>query len=83
MTVSAMIVAGFLLGLVVSFVAGLGQKSFSLNAATFDAYDASLFSPLEDLSLLSTSEFTTLGHPLFPNYSVRIKKSDFCDGTVR
>ncbi|TCD59953.1 hypothetical protein EIP91_011017, partial [Steccherinum ochraceum] len=42
-----------------------------------------LFSPFEDLKLLSTSEFTTLGHPAFPKYSVRIKKStDFCDGTV-
>lgn len=46
------------------------------------AYDAGLFTPLEEFSLLSTSEFTTLSHPLFPNYNVRIKKSDFCDGTV-
>ncbi|KAK0205914.1 serine carboxypeptidase [Desarmillaria ectypa] len=47
-----------------------------------DAYDAGLFTPLEDLSLLSYSEFTTLSHPAFPKYSVRIKKTDFCDGTV-
>lgn len=39
--------------------------------------------PVEELSALSESQFTTLSHPVFPNYSVRIKKSsDFCDGTV-
>ena len=53
------------------------------SAANFDTYDAGLFTPMEDLGLLSTSDFTTLGHPLFPNYNVRIKKSDFCAGTVR
>ena len=47
------------------------------------AYDAGLFAPFEDLGLLSASEYTTLGHPAFPNYNVRIKKSDFCDGTVQ
>jgi len=47
------------------------------------SYDDGMFSPVEDLSVLSTEQFTTLGHPLFPNYDVRIKKSDFCDGTVR
>lgn len=66
-----------LLGLVASAVGGV-QETFS-----FKSYDDGIFSPLEDLSLLSTSEFTTLGHPLFPDYDVRIKKSDFCDGTVR
>ena len=35
-----------------------------------------------ELAALSSSDFTTLGHPAFPNYDVRIKKSDFCDGTV-
>lgn len=44
--------------------------------------DEGLFNPFEDLNALSSSEYTTLGHPLFPNYGVRIKKSDFCDGTV-
>lgn len=50
-----------------------------------EPYDAQgLFAPYEDLHLLSTSEFTSLGHPAFPNYNVRIKKSaDFCDGTVK
>ena len=72
-----------LLGLAVSSAVGVAQKPFSLGANAFDNYDAGLFSPMEDLSLLSTQEFTTLGHPLFPNYNVRIKKSDFCDGSVR
>lgn len=60
------------------------QQTFNSHAGfSSDAYDAGLFAPLEDLGLLTTSEFTTLGHPTFPNYNVRIKKSDFCDGTVR
>ncbi|KAJ3521507.1 hypothetical protein NM688_g9008 [Phlebia brevispora] len=58
------------------------QQAFSFGNK-FDAYDAELFSPLEDLGLLSTTEYTTLEHPVFPKYAVRIKKSDFCDGTVR
>lgn len=42
------------------------------------------FLPLEDLSTLPTSEFTTLGHYLFPKYGIRIKRStDFCDETVK
>ena len=47
------------------------------------SYDDGLFTPFEDLHALSTTEFTTLSHPLFPNYGVRIKESDFCDGTVK
>ena len=43
-------------------------------------YDDGLFTPAEDLSALSTDSFTTLGHPFFPNYSVRIKQTTFdCD----
>ncbi|KIJ17963.1 hypothetical protein PAXINDRAFT_167613 [Paxillus involutus ATCC 200175] len=46
-------------------------------------YDDGLFTPVEQLSTLSVNSFTTLSHPVFPNHSVRIKKSeDFCDGTV-
>ncbi|OCH89475.1 serine carboxypeptidase [Obba rivulosa] len=51
--------------------------------AGFEAYDAGLFTPFEDLSALSTEEFTTLAHPLFPHYNVRIKQSTFCDGSAR
>jgi hypothetical protein len=45
-------------------------------------HDAGLFTPMESLHALSEAEFTTLTHPLFPHYSVRIKKSRFCDQTV-
>ncbi|KAH9916737.1 serine carboxypeptidase [Epithele typhae] len=48
----------------------------------FTAYDEGLFTPLGDLGLLSTSEFTTLAHPAFPNHNVRVKQSQFCDGGV-
>lgn len=46
-------------------------------------YDDEHFSPMGDLGVLSTSEFASLAHPLFPDYNVRIKRSNFCDGTVR
>ncbi|KDQ51312.1 hypothetical protein JAAARDRAFT_140320 [Jaapia argillacea MUCL 33604] len=46
------------------------------------SYDEGLFTPLGSLNALSSDSFTTLGHPAFPNYNVRVKKSDFCDGTV-
>lgn len=50
----------------------------------FESYDEGLFNPIENLNVLSTDSFTTLTHPVFPQYSVRIKKStDFCDGTVK
>ncbi|KAI0779113.1 serine carboxypeptidase [Irpex lacteus] len=50
----------------------------------FASHDEGLFAPFEDLHALSKTEFTTLGrHPLFPNYGVRIKESEFCDGTVK
>ena len=52
-------------------------------ASAFDPFDAALFTPIEDLSLLTTDTFTTLTHPAFPRYNVRIKRSDWCDGTVR
>ncbi|KZT24370.1 serine carboxypeptidase [Neolentinus lepideus HHB14362 ss-1] len=66
---------------------GLGHR---INAPSFKndrtllklaTFDADSFKPFGQLSALS-NEFTTLGHPAFPKYSVRVKKSDFCDGTV-
>ncbi|KAF6758881.1 serine carboxypeptidase, partial [Ephemerocybe angulata] len=47
------------------------------------SYDSGLFTPVEDLSILSETQFTTLEHPAFPKHSVRIKKSNFCDETVK
>ncbi|KAG2123830.1 Alpha/Beta hydrolase protein [Suillus clintonianus] len=58
------------------------QKSFPQSYIA--AYDDGLFTPFEQLGALSEVQFTTLGHPVFPHYSVRIKKSsNFCDGTVK
>ncbi|TFK72339.1 alpha/beta-hydrolase, partial [Pluteus cervinus] len=35
------------------------------------------------LSVVGGDKFTILGHPLFPEYSVRVKRTSFCDETVR
>ncbi|KZT24355.1 serine carboxypeptidase [Neolentinus lepideus HHB14362 ss-1] len=45
------------------------------------SFEAASFKPVGNLNAL-TDTFTLLGHPAFPKYSVRIKQSDFCDGTV-
>ncbi|KAF9240280.1 serine carboxypeptidase [Melanogaster broomeanus] len=57
-------------------------KPFASSNPYAARYDDGLFTPVEHLSTLSVDAFTALSHPVFPNYSVRIKKSDFCDGTV-
>ena len=67
-------------GLAFSLIGGVHAQQLPLGHAP---YDAGLFTPVEDLGVLSTTKFTTLAHPAFPQYNVRIKKSDFCDGTVR
>lgn len=35
------------------------------------------------LSALQATEYTTLSHPTFPGHRVRVKKSAFCDPTVK
>lgn len=35
------------------------------------------------LSNIESHDFTTLSHPRFPNHQVRLKKSHFCDPTVK
>ncbi|OBZ71079.1 Carboxypeptidase Y A [Grifola frondosa] len=65
------------------FVDRQSEHNDGLHINTFTSYDAGLFTPMGNMNLLPTSEFTRLGHPAFPNYSVRIKKSDFCDGGVQ
>ncbi|RDB27312.1 Carboxypeptidase Y [Hypsizygus marmoreus] len=52
-------------------------------SSSHDHYDKDLFTPVEYLSALSETEFTSMWHPEFPNYGVRIKKSPFCDGGVK
>jgi cathepsin A (carboxypeptidase C) len=71
------------LGLVCWASSSLAQQQFLNIPSGYEAYNDGLFSPAEDLSILSESEFTTLGHPAFPRYSVRVKKSSFCDETVK
>ncbi|KAF9493039.1 serine carboxypeptidase [Pleurotus eryngii] len=46
-------------------------------------YDSELFNPVEALDALSDKEFSVLGHPAFPNYGVRIRRTRWCDDTVR
>ncbi|KAF8510936.1 serine carboxypeptidase [Hysterangium stoloniferum] len=55
---------------------GYGAKS--------SMYNAGLMSPIEDITTLSDSEFTTLVHPVYPSHSIRIKRGggSFCDNTV-
>ncbi|EEB95125.1 hypothetical protein MPER_05954, partial [Moniliophthora perniciosa FA553] len=58
------------------FSAAVASQAF-LGAPS--AYDSDLFLPMEDFDSLSSSEFTTLKHPEFPSYDVRIKKTRICD----
>ncbi|KJA20867.1 hypothetical protein HYPSUDRAFT_68192 [Hypholoma sublateritium FD-334 SS-4] len=62
-------------------VLGNAQQKFLGNQRS---YAEDLFTPLEDLSAVSQTGFTTLSHPEFPRYSLRLKEStDFCDNTVK
>ncbi|KAF9077923.1 serine carboxypeptidase [Rhodocollybia butyracea] len=62
----------------VSLASFSSGNSFTENSQT----NFQLFTPLEDLSNVHDSDFSILGHPSFPQHSVRIKKSSFCDSTV-
>ena len=64
-------------------VLGLKQPGYPKTYAQSAPYDDGVFTPVEHLSTLSVDSFTTLDHPYFPNHSVRIKKTIFCDGTVK
>lgn len=41
------------------------------------------FEPVGELRAVRSDTWTTLRHPLFSGYSVRIKQSHFCDSTVK
>ena len=85
MRTSGMKLLGFaVLGLLAQ--TGIVSCSTQLNLGgetAFSPYDEGLFTPLGDLSVLSSTEFTALAHPAFPRHNVRIKQSHFCDGSVR
>lgn len=34
-------------------------------------------------AITNTEEFATFGHPKFPGHKVRVKKTNFCDPTVK
>lgn len=74
---------GQMRGRAASTTNSFSQPELKVANGAHESYDEGLFTPMEDLSLLSESEFTVLGHPAFPRYSVRIKKTNFCDGTVK
>lgn len=46
-------------------------------------FDNAPESTINHLSSIRDSEYTALTHPRFPNHRVRIKKSNFCDPTVK
>ncbi|KAJ7461392.1 serine carboxypeptidase, partial [Mycena galericulata] len=66
-----------------SVVSSASQTVFTTGVPRVSVYDDGLFTPMEDMNALSETDFTVLGHPVFPNYNVRIKKSAFCDDTVK
>ena len=55
----------------------------SHNAVPSSTVNHALFRPIGSLSSLSAQAFTTFAHPLFPDYSARIKETDFCDHGVK
>ncbi|KAI0367259.1 serine carboxypeptidase [Pilatotrama ljubarskyi] len=59
------------------------QAVFSPREHAFSRYDEGMFTPLGDLSALSSTDFTRLEHPAFPRYAVRVKQSTFCDGKAQ
>ena len=52
------------------------------NGVNFAAYDNDTVQT-RTLSSLASDEFTALTHPRFPNHGVRVKKTSFCDPTVK
>ncbi|PPQ84832.1 hypothetical protein CVT25_015126 [Psilocybe cyanescens] len=66
-----------------SFLLAQGSSQGNLLGHSHRSYNDGLFVPIEDPSLLPESQFTTLNLPEFPRHSVRVKKSKFCDGTVK
>ncbi len=71
--------AGFCLLGLVCVARGHEQVLLSKSQINLETH----FSPIGDLSVLVESHYAELSHPAFPKYNVRIKKSDFCDGTVK
>ena len=62
---------------------GTVRSTLPVGPVPLSTYNDGLFTPIEDLSTLSETEFTPISHPFFPNVGARIKKTKFCDGTVK
>ncbi|KAJ6579699.1 serine carboxypeptidase [Mycena vulgaris] len=70
------------LAFVVFLLALIAQASQTVfNAARSDA--AQIVALVGTLEALSETSFNALSHPAFPQYVVRIKRTPFCDETVR
>ncbi|KAJ6564498.1 serine carboxypeptidase [Mycena capillaripes] len=70
------------LAFVVFWFALTAQASQTVfNTARSDA--AQTVAPVVTMEALSETSFTVLSHPAFPQYVVRIKRTPFCDETVR
>jgi hypothetical protein len=74
----------------ISPVLGYGQTVLNDNARNNRLQaPASVLQVIDDglklinMSSIASNEFTALSHPRFPNHRVRIKKSNFCDPTVK
>ncbi|KAI9066160.1 serine carboxypeptidase [Trametes sanguinea] len=79
-----LISAGSLLRVLVSAHAATQEVTQLVTSqSTFSQYDEGLFTPMGDLYSLSPNHFVRLDHPAFPKHSVRVKKSNFCDGEVQ
>lgn len=61
---------------------GSPGKGYQPSPAPGNTPNEGHFTPVGDFSAVSSSEYTHLSHPLFPNHGVRIKKTDFCDPSV-
>jgi hypothetical protein len=76
-----------------AFIGLLALSSVTVNAqklpqwttsnawSSYDRTDG--FAPVGALNTVGHDTFTTFSHPLFPEYSARIKQSDWCDSTVK
>ena len=62
--------------------ANIWEPYFSLYEGEVGTQQVFSSGPLANFSALSYSGYTTLKHTAFPRYGVRVKKSQFCDGTV-
>lgn len=56
---------------------------FAQGALVLADSQTTLLSQSVHLHELSTHDYTALSHPRFPGRGVRVKKTEFCDATVK